>query len=82
MIVHPIFETSAYPASLIEAMYTSQEELRANKLRNRREFAYERHDWRNAVEEEEMEDSDEERGGGDDASGASCGREAKGGESV
>jgi hypothetical protein len=30
-------------------MYTKRDELRVNKLRNKREFAYERHDWRNAI---------------------------------
>jgi hypothetical protein len=35
-------------------MYTKREELRVNKLRNKREFAYELYDWRNAIEEDDM----------------------------
>jgi hypothetical protein len=40
-------------------MYTNREELRVNKLRNKREFAYDDYDWRNATEECDMQ-SDED----------------------
>jgi hypothetical protein len=53
--VYPVFETDAYPPSMISSMFTKRDELRINKLRNKREFAYDRHDWRTATEEEEME---------------------------
>jgi hypothetical protein len=57
--VHPVFKPAVYTPSMVASMYTKRDELRVNKLRNKREFAYERHDWRNAVEEEEMEANDE-----------------------
>jgi len=53
--VYPIFETTHYPPTMIQNMYTKRDELRVNKLRNKREFAHEMYDWRNAVEEDEME---------------------------
>jgi len=53
--VYPVFEKAAYPPSVVESIYTKREELRVNKLRNKREFAYDRYDWRNATEEDEME---------------------------
>eukprot|EP01082_Thalassiosira_pseudonana_P001602 g901.t1 g901 contig10:966240-967347(+) len=53
--VYPVFETDAYSPSMISSMFTKRDELRINKLRNKREFAYDRHDWRTATEEEEME---------------------------
>jgi hypothetical protein len=36
-------------------MYTKREELRINKLRNKREYAYDNNDWENATEECDME---------------------------
>mmetsp|Transcript_24054 Transcript_24054/g.51943 ORF Transcript_24054/g.51943 Transcript_24054/m.51943 type:complete len:98 (-) Transcript_24054:281-574(-) len=39
-------------------MYTKRDELRINKSRNKREYAYDLHDWRNVTEEEEMESND------------------------
>ena len=56
--VHPVFKPAAYTPSMVTSMYTKRDELRVNKLRNKREFAYEHHDWRSAVEEEEMEAND------------------------
>jgi hypothetical protein len=41
---------------MILAMYTQRDELRINKLRNKREYAYEEYDWRNVVEEIDMTD--------------------------
>lgn len=57
--VYPVFETDVYPPSMIRNMYTNREELRVNKLRNKREFAYDDNDWRNATEECDMQ-SDED----------------------
>eukprot|EP00804_Cyclotella_cryptica_P004909 CCRYP_004955-RA/>CCRYP_004955-RA protein AED:0.44 eAED:0.44 QI:0/-1/0/1/-1/1/1/0/369 len=57
--VYPVFETDVYSPSMIQNMYTNREELRVNKLRNKREFAYDDHDWRNATEECDMQ-SDED----------------------
>jgi hypothetical protein len=54
--VYPIFKTSAYTPTMILAMYTQRDELRINKLRNKREYAYEDYDWRNVVEENDMTD--------------------------
>jgi hypothetical protein len=56
--VYPVFKTAVYTPSMVTSMYTKRDELRVNKLRNKREFAYEHHDWRNAAEEEEMEAND------------------------
>ncbi|KAL3762324.1 hypothetical protein ACHAW5_006324 [Stephanodiscus triporus] len=56
--VYPVFKTSVYTPSMVTSMYTKRDELRVNKLRNKREFAYELYDWRNAAEEEEMEAND------------------------
>ena len=53
--VHPIFETNCYTPSMLESMYTTRDELRINKLRNKREFAYDDNDWENATEECDME---------------------------
>ena len=52
--VHPIFNTSVYTPTMILSMYTQRDELRVNKLRNKREYAYEEYDWRNVVEEIDM----------------------------
>mmetsp|Transcript_8887 Transcript_8887/g.18439 ORF Transcript_8887/g.18439 Transcript_8887/m.18439 type:complete len:284 (+) Transcript_8887:561-1412(+) len=52
--VYPVFQTSSYPPSLLSKMYTQREELRTNKSRNKREYAYDGHDWRNATEEDDM----------------------------
>ena len=52
--VYPIFKTSVYTPTMILALYTQRDELRVNKLRNKREYAYEDYDWRNAVEEIDM----------------------------
>jgi hypothetical protein len=57
--VYPIFETSSYTPSMIKSMYTNREELRINKLRNKREFAYDDHDWRNASEECDMDSNED-----------------------
>jgi hypothetical protein len=54
--VYPIFKTSVYTPTMILAMYTQRDELRLNKLRNKREYAYEEYDWRNVVEEIDMTD--------------------------
>ena len=56
--VHPVFKPAVYTPSMVTSMYTKREELRLNKIRNKREFAYELHDWRNAAEEDEMETND------------------------
>jgi len=56
--VYPVFETTVYPPSMVQSIFTKRDELRINKLRNKREFAYDLHDWRNATEEEEMEPND------------------------
>ena len=56
--VYPVFKTAVYTPAMVTSMYTKREELRLNKIRNKREFAYELHDWRNAAEEEEMEAND------------------------
>ena len=53
--VYPVFPTAAYPPSVLRTLYTPREELRANKLRNKREFAHDGHSWREAAEEEDME---------------------------
>ena len=52
--VYPIFKTSVYTPTMILALYTQRDELRVNKLRNKREYAYEDYDWRNVVEEIDM----------------------------
>jgi hypothetical protein len=59
--VHPIFQTSIYPSSILHNIYTKREELRINKLRNKREYAYDNNDWYNVTEEDGME-VDEESG--------------------
>lgn len=51
--VYQVFETSMYPPSMVSSMYTGRDELRTNKLRNKREYAYDLHDW--GTEEEGME---------------------------
>mmetsp|Transcript_9516 Transcript_9516/g.20073 ORF Transcript_9516/g.20073 Transcript_9516/m.20073 type:complete len:414 (-) Transcript_9516:479-1720(-) len=56
--VYPVFETTVYSDSMVQGMFTKRDELRVNKLRNKCEFAYDLHDWRNATEEEEMEPND------------------------
>lgn len=56
--VYPVFETTVYPPSMVEKMYTQKDELRINKVRNKREFAYDHHSWRDATEEEDMEPND------------------------
>jgi hypothetical protein len=56
--VYPVFKTAVYTSTMVTSMYTKREELRLNKIRNKREFAYELYDWRNAAEEEEMETND------------------------
>jgi len=56
--VYPVFETAVYPPSVVKRMYTQREELRINKLRNKREFAFDNRSWRNATEEEDMEPND------------------------
>jgi hypothetical protein len=53
--VHPVFETHVYSSVMIQNMYTKREELRINKLRNKREYAYDNNDWENATEECDME---------------------------
>ena len=53
--VHSVFETSVYTSSMIDNMYTKRDELRINKLRNKREYAYDDNDWENATEECDME---------------------------
>lgn len=53
--VHPIFETNCYTTTMLDSMYTTRDELRINKLRNRREFAYDDNSWENATEECDME---------------------------
>ena len=43
-----------YSKQIQKCLWTSMEELKINVRRNRREFAYEKWNWRNVVEEEEM----------------------------
>jgi hypothetical protein len=50
VMVYPIFKTAVYMS-----IYTKQEELQLNKIRNKHEFVYELHDWCNATKEEQME---------------------------
>lgn len=57
--VHPIYETDVYTPQMLDRMYTKREEIRINKLRNKREYAYDNNDWENATEENEMEVDDE-----------------------
>ena len=57
--VYPVYPTEAYPADMLDDMFTGKVELRENKLRNKREFAYDAHDWRNASEEKDMEPDDD-----------------------
>ena len=52
--VHPIFDVDVYSDEQIENMYTKREELRVNKIRNKREYAYDDNDWENATEECDM----------------------------
>ena len=57
--VYPVFQSNVYSADMICQMYTKRDELRANKLRNKREFAYDLQDWRNATEESDMDVNDD-----------------------
>ncbi|KAL7525607.1 hypothetical protein ACHAXR_002125 [Thalassiosira sp. AJA248-18] len=57
--VYPVFETTVYSPSMVQSIYTKRDELRVNKLRNKKEYAWDCYDWRNATEEEEMERNDE-----------------------
>ena len=52
--VYPIYETSQYSSDMIQQMYTNREELRINKLRNKREYAHDSFNWRDVTEEDGM----------------------------
>ena len=57
--VHAVFETEVYTSQMIDSMYTKREELRINKLRNKREYAYDDNDWENVTEECDMEEDED-----------------------
>ena len=52
--VYPIYETSQYSSDMVQQMYTNREELRINKLRNKREYAHDSFNWRDVTEEDGM----------------------------
>jgi len=52
--VYPIYETSQYSSDMVQQMYTNREELRINKLRNKREYAHDSFNWCDATEEDGM----------------------------
>lgn len=51
---HHIPHSSSYTPLQRRRMYTSSEELRQNRIRNRKEYRYDGCDWRNCTEEWEM----------------------------
>ena len=57
--VYPIYETSQYSSDMVQQMYTNREELRINKLRNKREYAHDSFNWRDVTEEDGMTVDDE-----------------------
>lgn len=57
--VHALFETDMYTPQMLVGMYTNREELRINKLRNKREYAYDDNDWENVTEECDMEEDED-----------------------
>ena len=52
--VYPIYETSQYSSDMVQQMYTNREELRINKIRNKREYAHDSFNWRDVTEEDGM----------------------------
>lgn len=52
--VFPIFKKSVYSPTMKTNIYTPSSDLRKNRLRNKKEYQYEKHDWKRAVEEEGM----------------------------
>jgi len=52
--VVPIPHSSEYSAMQKRKMYSNCQEVRANKIRNKKEFRYDGYDWRNVTEEWEM----------------------------
>jgi len=59
VMVYPVFQTSDYSPAMVRSIYTKRDKLWVNKLRNKREYAYDLHDRRNATEEVEMEEDKE-----------------------
>ena len=54
VVVRPIPHSSTLSPSQRRKMFTTKAELRQNKIRNKKEYCYDRCDWRNATEEREM----------------------------
>jgi len=52
--VLPIPDASCYTSTQRKKMYANSQEVRSNKIRNKKEFRYDGYDWRNATEEWEM----------------------------
>lgn len=44
-----------YTPTILNTIYTNRDSLRLNKIRNKKEYAYDNHDWRGVTEEDEME---------------------------
>jgi len=51
---HLIPHASSYTLDQRRRMYSSSLDLRQNKIRNKKEYRYDRYDWRNCTEEWEM----------------------------
>jgi len=62
VIVYPVFPAAQYSPAMLRRLYTGRDELRANKARNKREFAYDGHSWRDAAEEDAMVPADDGTG--------------------
>ncbi|KAL7465573.1 hypothetical protein ACHAXS_005892 [Conticribra weissflogii] len=54
VLVRPIPHSSTYTSLQKKKMYASSQEVRANKIRNKKEYRFDGYDWRNATEEWEM----------------------------
>jgi len=51
---HAIPHSSSYTPAQRRRMYSSSLDVRQNKIRNKKEYRYDRYDWRNCTEEWEM----------------------------
>lgn len=52
--VLPIPHSASYTALQRKKMYSTSQEVRANKIRNKKEYRFDGYDWRHATEEWEM----------------------------
>mmetsp|Transcript_13327 Transcript_13327/g.27969 ORF Transcript_13327/g.27969 Transcript_13327/m.27969 type:complete len:299 (+) Transcript_13327:179-1075(+) len=54
VLIRPIPHSSTYSALQKKKMYASSQEVRTNKIRNKKEYRFDGYDWRNVTEEWEM----------------------------